>query len=77
MGVAIADTSEDDTVEARFFKRQPSKHDKSMFSFPDTVASDEVDIDDNVMLLPLPIPSGGTMRAAKTYVFSGLNVGAY
>ena len=50
----------------RFFKRQPSKHDRSIFIFPDTVDSDEVDIDDIVMLLPPPIPRGGTKRAANT-----------
>ena len=66
VGVAIANISEDDTVEVRFFKRQPSKHDTSIFFFPDTVDSDEVDIDDIVMLLPPLIPSGGTKIAAKT-----------
>jgi len=77
VGVVIADVSEDDTVEVKKLKRQPSKHERSIFIFPDPVDIDEVEIDDIVMLLPPPIRSGGTKRAAKTYVFRGVNLDAY
>ena len=42
MGVPIADISEDDTVKL------------TIFIFPGTVDSDEIYIDDIVMLLPPP-----------------------
>ena len=60
--------SNEESFEVKFLKRQPSKE-RPLFVFPDTEDSDSIPFDDIVSILPPPVPTGGTKRAAKTMKF--------
>lgn len=76
-GVAVGGLTELGTLNVKFLRRLPSRDGSHAFVFPEEEDTDEVDSGDIVMLLPQPVPSGGTTRAAKRLVFSGVDFSPY
>ena len=77
VGKIVSVSREEDTATVRFMKRHPSKSSSAEFTFPDVEDVDEIDIEDIVMILPMPISSGGTKRAAKRMRFVDIDLTVY
>ncbi|ELU12214.1 hypothetical protein CAPTEDRAFT_213751 [Capitella teleta] len=79
VGVLVHGITDEGTIQVKFMKQVPRKDSMQQlaFVFPEVVDNNEVDLGDVVSILPTPVPSCGTSRAAHRFLFQGFDFKPY
>ncbi|ELU02550.1 hypothetical protein CAPTEDRAFT_196729 [Capitella teleta] len=79
VSVLVHGITDEGTIQVKFMKQVPRKDSMQQlaFVFPEVVDNNEVDLGDVVSILPTPVPSCGTSRAAHRFLFQGFDFKPY